>query len=235
MNRICIIPARGGSKRIPRKNIKLFLGKPIIGYSIKAAIDSKLFDEVMVSTEDQEIMSVAENLGASIPFKRSEKLSDDFTSTFDVLNDVLNRYNKKGKNYDYACCLYPTAPFITSKILEEAFDLMIKNSYDSVFPIIEYGHPIQRAIKLNNKKIEYVSSENINKRTQDLEKRFHDAGQFYWFSVEKLMMSKKLITNNSSGLIMSKNSMQDIDKIEDWSLAELKFKNINNNYGYKIL
>ena len=235
MNRICIIPARGGSKRIPRKNIKLFLGKPIIGYSIKAAIDSKLFDEVMVSTEDQEIMSISENLGASIPFKRSEKLSDDFTSTFDVLNDVLNRYNKKGKNYDYACCLYPTAPFITSKILEEAFDLMIKNSYDSVFPIIEYGHPIQRAIKLNNKKIEYVSSENINKRTQDLEKRFHDAGQFYWFSVEKLMMSKKLITNNSSGLIMSKNSMQDIDKIEDWSLAELKFKNINNNYGYKIL
>lgn len=235
MNRICIIPARGGSKRIPRKNIKLFLGKPIIGYSIKAAIDSKLFDEVMVSTEDQEIMSISENLGASIPFKRSEKLSDDFTSTFDVLNDVLNRYNKKGKNYDYACCLYPTAPFITSKILEEAFDLMIKNSYDSVFPIIEYGHPIQRAIKLNNKKIEYVSSENINKRTQDLEKRFHDAGQFYWFSVEKLMMSKKLITNNSSGLIMSKNSMQDIDEIEDWSLAELKFKNINNNYGYKIL
>lgn len=235
MNRICIIPARGGSKRIPRKNIKLFLGKPIIGYSIKAAIDSKLFDEVMVSTEDQEIMSISENLGASIPFKRSEKLSDDFTSTFDVLNDVLNRYNKKGKNYDYACCLYPTAPFITSKILEEAFDLMLKNSYDSVFPIIEYGHPIQRAIKLNNKKIEYVSSENINKRTQDLEKRFHDAGQFYWFSVEKLMMSKKLITNNSSGLIMSKNSMQDIDEIEDWSLAELKFKNINNNYGYKIL
>ena len=108
----------------------------------------------MVSTEDQEIMSISENLGASIPFKRSEKLSDDFTSTFDVLNDVLNRYNKKGKNYDYACCLYPTAPFITSKILEEAFDLMLKNSYDSVFPIIEYGHPIQRAIKLNNKKIE---------------------------------------------------------------------------------
>lgn len=235
MNRICIIPARGGSKRIPRKNIKLFLGKPIISYSIKAAIDSKLFDEVMVSTEDQEIMSISENLGASIPFKRSEKLSDDFTSTFDVLNDVLNRYSKNGKNYDYACCLYPTAPFITSKILEEAFDLMLKNSYDSVFPIIEYGHPIQRAIRLNNKKIEYVSSENINKRTQDLEKRFHDAGQFYWLSVEKLMMSKKIITNNSSGLIMSKNSMQDIDEIEDWSLAELKFKNINNNYGYKIL
>ena len=147
MSNLCIIPARGGSKRIPRKNIKLFLGKPIIVYSIEAAMDSKLFDEVMVSTDDPEIAEIATKFGATVPFFRTEKTSNDFATTFDVIEEVLSEYKKIDKIYDIACCLYACAPFVTSNELTESLQMLEKNNYDSVFPVMPFGFPIQRSLK----------------------------------------------------------------------------------------
>jgi len=224
MGNICIIPARGGSKRIPRKNIKEFLGKPIIAYSIKAALDSGLFDEVMVSTDDLEIADIAKKYGAKVPFMRSEKNSDDFATTFDVIEEVINSYKELAVEFDNFCCLYSCAPFVTSEVLLKAYNHLNDKRFDSVFPIIAYSFPIQRALRVDQGKISMMLKENLNVRSQDLEETYHDAGQFYWGSLRKLMLSKKLYTDNTGGIVISELNAQDIDNETDWKLAELKYR-----------
>jgi pseudaminic acid cytidylyltransferase len=223
MPNICIIPARGGSKRIPRKNIKLFLGKPIIAYSIEAAIESGLFDEVTVSTDDEEIAEIARNFGAKVPFLRSDNTANDFATTFDVIEEVLLKYKELDKSFDYACCLYACAPFVTNEKLCNSFEVLNKNHFDSVFPVISFGFPIQRALKFEEEKISFFYPEFSLSRSQDLEKSYHDAGQFYWMNVEKCLEQKKILTNNSGSIVISEMEGQDIDNEIDWQLAELKY------------
>ena len=221
---IAIIPARGGSKRIPRKNIKDFLGKPIIAYSIEAAIKSELFDEVMVSTDDDEIAEIAKKYGAKIPFRRSNKNSNDFANTTNVLLEVLEKYQKAGREYNYFCCLYPTSPLVTSKILKDSFSLMINKKADGLFPVVKFSYPVQRAFRINSKgKLEYIWPENINKRSQDLEPVFHDAGQFYWMKRKIFIKEKKMLYDNIIPYILSALQVQDIDNEEDWDIAKIKF------------
>lgn len=228
MKKIAIIPARGGSKRIPRKNIKNFLGKPIMLYSLEAALQSKLFDEVMVSTEDEEISNVALENGANVPFLRSKKNAEDLASTYDVLEEVILEYKKIDKEFDYACCIYPTAPFVTSKKLQDSFNLLKKNHWDSVFPVVKFSYPIQRAILINkDSKISMFDPEMNDNRSQDLPETFHDAGQFYWFKTNKLLESKRIWTENTRVIKFSELEVQDIDNVDDWDLAELKYKSLN--------
>ena len=224
MANLCIIPARGGSKRIPRKNIKLFLGKPIIAYSIKAAIQSGLFDEVMVSTDDKEIADIAKKYGAKVPFMRSEKNSDNFATTFDAIEEVISAYRKENIEFDNACCIYPCAPFAKSEKLEEAYEEFRKNKRDVVFPVIPYSFPIQRAIRINSNKVKIINVEFLNTRSQDLEQSYHDAGQFYFFNIQKVLENKSLLTGNTGAIIISEMEGQDIDNEIDWKLAELKYE-----------
>jgi pseudaminic acid cytidylyltransferase len=224
MANLCIIPARGGSKRIPRKNIKDFLGKPIIDYSILAALDSGLFDEVMVSTDDDEIAEIALNQGAKVPFLRSTETSNDYATTYQVLEEVLLEYEKIGSLFDYVCCIYPCAPFVNGEKLKLAFVTMIKSEFDSLFPTVGFGFPIQRALRLDNQKISFFYPEYALSRSQDLEKSYHDAGQFYWAKVSPLLDQKSLITNNTGSIILSELEVQDIDNETDWKLAEFKYK-----------
>ena len=224
MGNICIIPARGGSKRIPRKNIKPFLGKPIIAYSIQAALDSGLFDEIMVSTDDNEIAEIAKQYGAKVPFLRSEKNSDDFATTFDVIEEVINSYKANGVEFENLCCLYSCAPFVTGETLKSAKKLLIEKKFDTVFPILAFSFPIQRALRKSAGKISMIQEEHLTTRSQNLEERYHDAGQFYWCNSLKLLASKKILTSNTGGIIISELEAQDIDTETDWKLAELKYQ-----------
>ncbi len=223
MTNVAIITARGGSKRIPRKNIKLFRGKPMIAYSIETALNAGLFDYVMVSTDDDEIAAVAKKHGAQVPFMRSKQTSDDFTGTADVVIEVINDLQKIGNQFDNACCIYPTAPFISKQNLEEAHKLLIEQKFDSVFPVCPFSYPIQRALEINHSKTSMVNPENLNKRSQDLEARYHDAGQFYWMNIERFLKEKKVFTSNSGSIILDELHVQDIDNETDWKLAELKY------------
>ena len=223
MKRIAIIPARGGSKRIPKKNIRDFLGKPIISYSIQAALDSQLFDEVMVSTDDEKIAEIAQTLGAKVPFLRSLNSSSDFATTLDVIEEVIQEYSKLNQEFNEICCIYACAPFVSKEKLISSFELMQSEGFDSIFPIIAYGFPIQRALKLNHGKVSFINQENSSIRSQDLETNFHDAGQFYWMK-SKVLIEKKIITNNTGGVIISELEGQDIDNEVDWKLAELKYE-----------
>ena len=224
MRNLCIIPARGGSKRILRKNIKPFLGKPIVTYSIKAALDSGLFNEVMVSTDDSEIAEIAKKCGATVPFFRSKKNSDDFATTYDVIKEVIENYKKQEQEFDNLCCIYSCAPFVSANTLKLGFSKLIDENLDSVFPIISFSFPIQRALCDNDGKISMIEEKYLNVRSQDLKKRYHDAGQFYWCNTVKLMESKKLLTSNTGGIIISELDAQDIDTETDWKLAELKYQ-----------
>lgn len=223
MSNLCIIPARGGSKRIPRKNIKYFLGKPIIAYSIQAALDSLLFDEVMVSTDDSEIAKIAVKYGAKVPFKRSDKNSDDFATTFDVIEEVIISYKNEGREFDNVCCLYACAPFVTKELILESFQKLKSNNFDTVFPVIPYSFPIQRALIEKNGKIFMIKENNLQSRTQDLEKTYHDVGQFYCCKIDRIMLNKKILTNNTGGIFVTELDAQDIDNHIDWKLAELKY------------
>ena len=224
MPNIAIIPARGGSKRIPRKNIKSFLGKPIIAYSIETALKSNVFDEVMVSTDDEEIAKIAREYGATVPFFRSEKTSNDYATTADVIEEVLLSYKEKGIEFDLACCIYPTAPLISSEKLIASFNLLNSQSFDTVFPVVQYSYPIQRALKVDEqKKMSLFSEANKNSRSQDLEESYHDAGQFYSFSVTDFLKDKELWTKNTGVIVLNELEVQDIDTLTDWKLAELKY------------
>jgi N-acylneuraminate cytidylyltransferase len=221
--KLCIIPARGGSKRIPGKNIKEFLGLPIIAYSIKTAIESGMFDYVMVSTDDEKIANLSVQYGAEVPFKRSISASDDYATTFDVINEVIKEYEKLSIKFDEICCLYPCAPFVTKVTLEEAFRIMTLNNFDTVFPVVCYSNPIQRALKLKDNNVIMAESNFQNHRSQDLEKFYFDAGQFYWAITHKLIGQKKLFTNNSGCIILDELDAHDIDNEIDWKIAELKY------------
>lgn len=223
MAKLCIIPARGGSKRIPKKNIKLFLGKSIIAYSIEAALNSNLFDEVMVSTDDNEIAEVSKKYGAKVPFMRTEENANDFATTFQVIEEVLQSYKKRDVNFTQACCLYPCAPFVTAENLQKA-QLELED-FDTVFPVVKYGFPIQRALKMDiTKKLELLYPEFELSRSQDLESSYHDAGQFYWFKIKALIKNKSLIAKKTGAIVVSELEVQDIDNETDWLLAELKYK-----------
>lgn len=224
MSNLCIIPARGGSKRIPGKNIKDFLGKPIIAYSIEAAMNSGLFDEVMVSTDDWEIAAVAKKYGASVPFLRSPNTATDFATTFDVIQEVVQEFEVLNKKFNCICCIYACAPFVTNKKLIESFQILQENKFDSVFPIMPYGFPIQRALKIEEEKVSFFYPEFSVSRSQDLEKSFHDAGQFYWMNALVCLEKKQILTTNSGSIVLSELEGQDIDNEVDWKLAELKYE-----------
>ena len=229
MSKLAIIPARGGSKRIPKKNINFFLGKPIIAYAIETAINSKLFEEVMVSTDDHEIAEIALSYGAKVPFKRSEKNSNDFATTVDVIKEVILSYNNLGIKFEYASCIYPCTPLLSKERLLESFYLLEEKNLDCVFPVIKYGFPIQRAVRINDKGlIEMFQPEHLKARSQDLELSFHDAGQFYSFNINSLISKQKLVTDNTGYIEVSEMEAQDIDNLVDWELAELKYRIINN-------
>jgi len=236
MKTLAIIPARGGSKRIPRKNIKDFLGKPIIAYSIEAALKSNLFDEVMVSTDDEGIASIAKQYGAKIPFMRSEKNADDFTGTGDVVFEVLNKYSEIGKDFTTACCIYATAPFVNENKLIEGFKLLTDSEFDAVFPLAKYNSPIWRSYYLNeNRSVKMNFPENEAKRSQDLPDAYYDAGQFYWFKTAAihLLENKNSFGINKASIVLDDMEVQDIDNIEDWQIAEMKFEYLMNQKGKK--
>ena len=228
--KIAIIPARGGSKRIPRKNIKNFLGKPIIAYSIETALESGLFDIVMVSTDDVEIATISEQYGAKVPFVRSEAKASDFATTADVIEEVLLTYLELGLSFDTVCCIYPTAPFVNSKILSSAFEQLVQSEADSVFPIQAYNYSIWRSLNINKDGwLKLNFSENLEKRSQDLPNSYHDAGQFYWIKTASFLKSKQIFSENSKGIVVSSLDAHDIDTIEDWELAELKYQYVTQN------
>lgn len=222
MANLAIIPARGGSKRIPRKNCKDFLGKPIIAYSIENAMRSYLFDEVMVSTDDEEIASIARQYGAKVPFMRSLENSNDYATTIDVINEVLEQYRVIDLDFDNVCCIYPTAPLLQISDLVKGLDKLINGNYISVFPIAAFSYPIWRGLELVDEKVKMVWPEYLNSRSQDLKSIYHDAGQWYWMTTNKL--GKALFTENSSSIVISEEYVQDIDTETDWVLAEIKYK-----------
>ena len=223
MKNICIIPARGGSKRIPRKNIKDFLGKPIIAYSIEAALKSGLFDDVMVSTDDKEIAAIARQYGASVPFMRSAETANDYATTADVLLEVIAKYRECGREFDALCCLYATAPFVKSERLRECYNLM-QGDIDSAFTVVEYSYPIQRSLVTDGKLIRLAYPEHKNSRSQDLQKHYHDAGQFYFSTIKNLEENQFLWGEHTAPLILSELEVQDLDTMTDWQLAEMKYK-----------
>ena len=226
--KLAIITARGGSKRIPRKNIKLFNGFPIIKYSIEAAFKSNEFDEVMVSTDDEEIAEIAIKYGASVPFFRSQKNSDDHSGTAEVIEEVILDYKNKNILFDYVCCIYPTAPFVTADIIKEAMSKLISFSADCVLPVVRYSYPVQRSLKIVNGSVLMNWPENYSARSQDLSPFFHDCGQFYCLNVKSLLEQKKLFAKKTIPIEISELEMQDIDNEVDWKLAELKYKLIHN-------
>lgn len=223
MASLCIVPARGGSKRIPRKNIRPFFGKPIIAYSIERALESNLFKEVMVSTDDPEIAQIAKEYGATVPFMRSSENSGDYSTTIDVLLEVIENYNALGQEFDTTCCIYPTAPLLQIERLKEGYEKLLKDNYDTVFPICLFSYPIWRALHIQNEKVSMIWPENLIKRSQDLTPTYHDAGQWYWFFTKRFLQSKKIWTANSFGIEIGEIEVQDIDTEIDWKLAELKY------------
>ncbi len=220
---VAIITARGGSKRIPRKNIRLFCGKPIICFSIEAAISSGIFDKVMVSTDDTEIAEIALNEGAEVPFFRSANTSNDFATTADVLEEVLLQYHLDNQEFRYGCCIYPTAPFVTADKLKAAFELLKNKNADSIIPINKFSFPIWRSFKMDEGRLSFNWPEYELKRSQDLASSYHDAGQFYFFNVQKFFETKKLVSANTFGLEVPESEVQDIDNEEDWQIAEIKY------------
>ncbi len=224
MNHVAIIPARGGSKRIPHKNSRPFLGKPIVGYAIEAALECGLFSDVMVSTDDTNIADIARTYGASVPFMRQPETADDFATTADVLLEVLRKYEAQKQLFEYACCLYPTAPFVTPDLLKRAFAMLTEKQFDTVYPVQPFSFPIQRAVRLQDSTVQWFQPEHALTRSQDLEPAYHDAGQFYFFRVANFLKSGVLIPSNSGGIVISELEAHDIDTEADWQVAEMKYK-----------
>ena len=221
---IAIIPARGGSKRIPKKNIKNFLGKPIIAYSIEVALESNLFDKIIVSTDDNKISEVAQEHGAEVPFIRPKDISDDFTGTNDVVKHALHWLLKEGIKVEYICCIYATAPFLMSKYLKEGFEKLRNSRKLFAFSVTSFAFPVQRAIRVKNKQISMFYPKYSTTRSQDLEEGYHDAGQFYWGKSSAFLSDKAIFSENSIPIILPRYLVQDIDTLEDWQRAELMYK-----------
>jgi len=221
--KICVIPARGGSKRIPMKNIQDFCGKPIIAWSIDTALKSNLFDKVVVTTDNAEIASVAKKYGAEVPFVRPADLSDDFSGTNAVVKHAIQWFISNGMNIDYACCLYATAPFVCSKYLEEGYRKLIRTQKSFAFSVTTFPFPIKRALRIKGDCVEPIWPENTMARSQDFEEAYHDAGQFYWGKANAFLDNKVLFSNKSIPVIIPRYLVQDIDSVEDWKRAELMF------------
>ena len=228
-NAVAIIPARGGSKRIPRKNIKDFHGKPLIAYSIEVALKSKLFDKVIVSTDDEEIAKIAMQYGAVIPFLRPKELSDDFTGTGAVVEHTMNYLKQQGENYDFICTIYATAPFLDKKYLIEGFEKLKNSNAKNAFSCTSMPFPIQRTFKITqNERCEMFWSENFTKRSQDLEEAFQDAGQFYWTNLN-IKSNEIIFGKDSIPIVLPRYLVQDIDTLEDWTRAEFMYESIKKD------
>jgi len=224
---IAIIPARGGSKRIPNKNIKDFLGKPIIAYSIETALLSRLFDKVIVSTDSEEIATVAKKYGAEVPFIRPCEISDDFATTADVIKHSLDwAINNIGK-IKYACCIYATAPFVQVKYLKEGHHVLAEKDVSSVFSVTSFSFSIFRALKIQKNRLEMFWPEHEKTRSQDLPEAYHDAGQFYWLNISKFLENPKMYYSDSMPVILPRYLVQDIDTLQDWQRAEMMYKALN--------
>jgi pseudaminic acid cytidylyltransferase len=222
---IAIIPARGGSKRIPRKNIKEFCGKPMIAYAITAAKESGLFEHIVVSTDDEEIAKIARIWGAETPFVRPTELADDFTGTNDVVAHGIEYFLQQRIQVKQVCCIYATAPFVTAENLRKGFELLKRSGQLFIFSATSFAFPIFRSIKLNKDgQVQMFWPEHLETRSQDLAEAYHDAGQFYWGKPEGFLKKKKMFTKHSSALIIPRHLVQDIDTMEDWKRAELMYR-----------
>jgi pseudaminic acid cytidylyltransferase len=224
--KVAIIPARGGSKRIPRKNIAEFCGKPMIAWSIGAALESKLFDAVVVSTDDEEIAEVARSYGAEVPFLRPAHLADDFSPTVPVIQHAIEALEKQGHKLKYLCCIYATAPMISSNDLIDAFSILRADSgLDYVFSCAEYPYPIQRALRVDgDNRIAMFDPKHSETRSQDLEPAYHDAGQFYWGTREAFADGRQIFSDRATGHVLGRWKVQDIDTQNDWMMAEKLFQ-----------
>lgn len=225
MLRVAIIPARGGSKRIPRKNVKAFCGKPMIAWSIEAARVSSCFDQIIVSTDDEEIANVARDWGAAVPFMRPAELSDDFTGTLPVIRHAVEWLNQNDSPVKYACCLYATAPFVSAEDLQRGLQLIQKTGRSYAFSITSYAFPIQRAIRLTEAgRVAMFNPEHFQARSQDLEEAWHDAGQFYWGTADAWCEERPIFGADSVPVKLPRHRVQDIDTPEDWIRAEWLFR-----------
>lgn len=223
--KLCVIPARGGSKRIPRKNIMPFAGKPIINYSIEAALNSGCFDKVIVSTDDKEIANISKIAGAAVPFLRPVKLADDFAGTSAVVAHTIEWLQQHGDAPEYVCCLYATAPFVRSEDIESGQKALEQTGSDFAFSVTSYAFPIQRAVRITeDSRVEMFTPEHLSTRSQDLEEAFHDAGQFYWGKAEAWTAGKPIFSREAAPIIIPRYRVQDIDTPEDWKRAELMYK-----------
>ena len=227
MSRIAIITARGGSKRIPRKNIRPFHGKPVIAYPIQLAKDSGLFDEIMVSTDDFEIAEIAKKYGASVPFMRSPETSNDFAGTLDVLKEVILNYQQLGISFDEMCCIYPVSPLIQRESIVQGFDKLKNPDVDFIIPVCRYSTPVQRSLKIDNGKLLMADPANLNVRSQDLEARFFDVGQFYIAKVNSLLKTKTLFSDKTAAFEIDELRVQDVDNEADWKMLEFKYSFLN--------
>ena len=222
---ICVIPARGGSKRIPRKNIKKFNGKPIIAYSIEAALKSNCFDQVIVSTDDDEIAEVAKKYGAQVPFLRPDELSNDYAGTIPVIKHAIEWMEDNKSSVENVCCLYATAPFIQSQTISKAFQQLQESKADYCFSVTSFAFPIQRSIRITqDDKVSMFYPENFNVRSQDLEEAYHDAGQFYWGKAQAFKDELPIFSEAASPYILPRYLVQDIDTTEDWIRAEAMYR-----------
>ena len=231
--RLAIIPARGGSKRIPRKNIKPFCGKPMIAWSILAAIESECFDRIIVSTDDTEIAAIAKECGAEVPFLRPANLSDDHTGTNPVITHAIGWQNQHGVVATEVCGLYATAPFVQAADLQRGLQLLRTTGADYAFSVTSYPFPIQRAVRMTPyDRVEMFQPEHFNTRSQDLEQAWHDAGQFYWGQASAWLAGKTMFSQGSVPVLLSRHLVQDIDTLEDWERAEWLFKAMLSNGHY---
>ena len=223
--KLAVIPARGGSKRIPRKNIRDFCGRPIISYSINAALESGVFDHVVVSTDDAEIAEVARQYGAEIPFVRPAELSNDFAGTLPVIGHAIEAMRNLGATIDQVCCIYATAPFIEAGDLRRGLDIFVQSQADYAFTVTSFPYPIHRAFRITpDGRVAMFQPENYRKRSQDLAEAYHDAGQFYWGKPEAFLADLPVFSERSAPVVLPRHQVQDIDTLEDWAHAELMFK-----------
>lgn len=223
MSSVAIILARGGSKRIPRKNVRLFLGRPVIHYPVRAALDSGCFDEVMVSTDDDEIAAVAREEGAVTPFRRSAETAGDHATTTEALLEVIRQYRESGREFDYLCGMYASTPLVTARHLREGWSLMQADpSHETVMPVVRFSYPIQRAFCISEGLLKLMATEHAFTRSQDLTPAFHDAGQWYWMRRASFEKGRKVFADHCVPLVVSELEVQDIDNEDDWRLAEVK-------------
>ncbi len=234
LNAVAIITARGGSKRIPGKNIRGFMGKPMLVYGIEAALQAGIFREVMVSTDDGEIARIARSAGAAVPFMRSAETSGDFATTDDVLMEVLRTYEERGEIFDYMACIYPTAPFITAEKLKEAMRLLVEQDASGVMPVVRYSFPPQRGMAIRGGKLVYCYPENAMKRSQDLEPVYHDSGQFYCYHVKRYLSCSGDLPDGYLPIIVPETEVQDIDNPSDLAMAEMKFRMMRENMSCRM-